>query len=292
MRDLVRLVLVEPVLGDELGQKPAVDAPRHVVPCGDREIGARVVVEADGVVEAGGLRRELAEAAHAAGAVEEPPGRPEPQARIVAGERRELAAVGALVEREQDQREVRLVAEAIEQRLQRAHIVGAGRNVGAHVAAEALEERRVVIAEGARMDLHDEPVVEAHPRHLGQHLAAKGLRFVGRKIAAQDVVEQRRRVVIREVRRARRRVPVIGGGRTEALEVVPALAVRFQIAAPGQRIALGDVAEPFDVVLKTVRIRIDDGIRPIGRNDAAVPARTPGSPGAMRAGRAGCRSSR
>jgi hypothetical protein len=37
----------------------------------------------------------------------------------MAGERRQLAGIGALVEGEEDDRQVRLVAEPVEQRLQR-----------------------------------------------------------------------------------------------------------------------------------------------------------------------------
>src|SRR5207253_9446577 len=62
------------------------------------------------------LGRELPEAAHALGAVEKPPGRPEPQRRVVPGKRRELARDRRLVEHEQDDGEVALVAEAVEQR--------------------------------------------------------------------------------------------------------------------------------------------------------------------------------
>src|SRR3546814_15132765 len=55
------------------------------------------------------------------------------------------------------------------------NIVGAGGNIGALVAAIMVEQPRVMIAEGAGVDLHDEPVVEAHPRHHGQHMRAKQL---------------------------------------------------------------------------------------------------------------------
>src|SRR5690606_23659867 len=88
VRHLLRLILVEPVIGHQFGQEIAVDAPRHVVARGDRAEGAGVVVEADRVVEAGRLRGKLAKAVHAFGAVEKPPGRPKPQGRIMPGKRR------------------------------------------------------------------------------------------------------------------------------------------------------------------------------------------------------------
>src|SRR6478752_8875761 len=54
-REIKGLVLVDPVLGDQLREIPTVDAARDVVPRRDRQERARIVVEADGVVKAGGL---------------------------------------------------------------------------------------------------------------------------------------------------------------------------------------------------------------------------------------------
>ena len=56
MRDLRGFVLGEAVLGDQAGEEGAVDAPGGVVAGGNREECAGVVIEADGVVEAGALR--------------------------------------------------------------------------------------------------------------------------------------------------------------------------------------------------------------------------------------------
>src|SRR5262249_54060362 len=98
-RDLARLVLVEPVVGDQAGEEAAVHPARNVVAPGDRQQRPRVVIEADRVVEPGGLGRSLAEVSHALGAIIEPPRRAEAEHRIVAGERRELARVARFVER-------------------------------------------------------------------------------------------------------------------------------------------------------------------------------------------------
>ena len=91
----------------------------------------------------------------------------------MAGERRKLARIDALVEGEEDEAEAGRVAEPVEQGLQRADIFAGDRNVGAHVAAEAGEQGGVVVAQRARMELHHHPVLDAHPRHFGQHLAAE-----------------------------------------------------------------------------------------------------------------------
>ena len=94
MGKLEGLAFVETVLGDQRGEEAAVHAARNVMPRGDGEEGARVVVEADGIVKARGFCGGAAEAQHAFRAVMEPPRRAQAQAGIVAGERREFAAVG------------------------------------------------------------------------------------------------------------------------------------------------------------------------------------------------------
>src|SRR5690606_22525809 len=69
----------EPVFDDEPRQEGAIHSSGNVMTRRYRRKGARVVVETDRIVEAGGFRREFAETAHAFGAVVEPPGRPQLQ---------------------------------------------------------------------------------------------------------------------------------------------------------------------------------------------------------------------
>ena len=162
------------MLGDQAGEERAVDPPRDVVPRGDRQEGAGVVVEADGVVEARGLGRLLAEAAHAFGAVVEPPGRAELAGRVVAGQRRQLARVGGLVEREEDDREA-----AARCRSGRAAACSARtysvarRDVGALVAAEAVKRRGCGCGTSRDGSASPCPSSRLIARHLGQHLAAE-----------------------------------------------------------------------------------------------------------------------
>ena len=68
------------------------------------------------------------------------------------------------------------------------------------------------------MDLQDQPVVEAHLRHLGQHLGAEQppLALVGR--AAPDAVEQFLGRRVGEVGGLGGRMAVVGRGRAERLE--------------------------------------------------------------------------
>ncbi len=188
------------------------------------------------------------------------------------GERRELARVRGLVEREQDDGEVALVAEAVEQRFQRVHVVGARRDVGAHVAAEARIEQRIVVAERARMDLHHQTVIEAHAGHLGEHLRAEELGIALARLAGDDLQEQPLGVGLRQVHGLCRTMAVVGRGRAVLLEEGAPVAVRLEVAAPGVRVAAREMAEFREIVGKAVEFRIDNRVRPVGGDDAALPA--------------------
>jgi hypothetical protein len=65
-------------------------------------------------------------------------------------------------------------------------------------------------AERARVDLHHEPVVEAHARHLGQHLRAEQFGILRRHALAEHATEQVLCFTLREVGRARAGMAVIG----------------------------------------------------------------------------------
>src|SRR5580693_2644306 len=78
-----RFVFFEAMLHDEAREKHAIDAARDIMPRGDREERARVVVESHRVVEAGRLRSQLTKTHHALRRIVEPPRRPQPQRRIM-----------------------------------------------------------------------------------------------------------------------------------------------------------------------------------------------------------------
>src|SRR5690606_440458 len=143
--DFDRLGFRDAVLGNEPRQKGAIDAAGDIMARRNRKKGARVVVEAYGVVEAGRFRCLLTEAHEPFRAVVEPPCRPELERWIMSSERCQLTTVSALIEREDDDREGRIVAEAVEQRVQRTNIVGRHRNIGTDVRAKALEQRGIVV---------------------------------------------------------------------------------------------------------------------------------------------------
>ena len=187
-------VFVQLMLRYQSCQVGAVHAASDVVPRGNGEEGSGVVVESDGVVEAGGLGGQLAEAHHAFGAVVKPPGRSQAKAGVMPCQRRQLAAVGGFIQGKEDDGERGVVAEALQQRLQRVHVFGRHGNVGADVAAKAGKYLAIVIAAAAGMDLHHQTVLEAHARHFGQHLGAEELLLSGRRPCPRSPGRRARRL--------------------------------------------------------------------------------------------------
>ena len=168
--------------------------------------------------------------------------------------------------------EAALVAEAVEQRLQRPHVLGRRRDVGALVAAEVAEHQRIVVARRSRVDLQHQAVVEAHPRHLGQHLAAELLGLGRRDRTGERALEQPLAVRLGEVAGQRRRVAVVGRGRPHRLEERAAVAVRGEVALPGQRVLAGERAEALDVVAEALELGVDDRVGAVGGDHAPLPA--------------------
>src|ERR1700745_1726780 len=99
------------MLHDQFREERAIHAPRHVVPRRNREKGSRVVVETDRIVEAGRPGYLWTNTHHPVRTVVKTTRRPELQAWIMPGQRRQLPAVGRLVQREKNNRQIALVAE-------------------------------------------------------------------------------------------------------------------------------------------------------------------------------------
>ena len=144
----------------EAREEVRVGAAGQIVARGDRAERARVVVEAGGLVDPRGLRGVLSKAPHALQGVVKPPGRAEAHGGIMPGEGRQLPAVGGLVEREDHERESRIVAVRVQQGSEVARELGRDRDVSASIGAELLEQRAVVIPQRARVNLHHQPILE------------------------------------------------------------------------------------------------------------------------------------
>src|SRR5436190_20373803 len=66
---------------------------------------------------------------------------------------------------------------------------------------------------------------------------------------------------------------MIGGRRAAFLEERAPPAMRLQIAIPARCVAAGNLGETVDVGPESFELRIDDGVRSVGRENPAVPAR-------------------
>ena len=105
------------------------------------------------------------------------------------------------------------------------------------------------------MDLHDHAVLDAHGRHLGQHLGAEQLRILGGRASPVDT--RRNSASASAVDRSAvlaRRMAVIGRGRAILTEERAALAMRVEIAAPGSGVASGQLAKAREIVAESLRI--------------------------------------
>ena len=138
--------------------------------------------------------------------------------------------------------------------------------------AEVAEDRRIVVAERAGMDLQDEPVFETHRRHFREHLRAEELGVLRRDVAAAHSLIERRRLAPGEIRRARRRMSVIGRSAADRLEIGAPRSQRRQIAVIGRDVSVGDAAELHEVFGEARESGIDHGVGAEGREYAPAPA--------------------
>src|SRR5690606_38851267 len=117
-----------------------------------------------------------------------------------------------------------------------------------HVGAETVVERGVVAAVHARIDLQHHAVVEAHPRHLDQHVTAEQVGFLGRAGPGQSLGVERLDLGPPEPGGGRADVAVIGRGGAEFAEVRAAVFVGAQVAGEAAGTLPRHLAEAGDVV--------------------------------------------
>ena len=137
---------------------------------------------------------------------------------------------------------------------------------------KARKTDRIVVAHRSRMDLHDEPVLEAHARHFGQHLRAEHLGVGRRGAAAADAAVERGRFALWQVGGARGRVAVVGRGAADRLEIGAAPGERGEIAVVGRDVAIGDAPELRQVLDEARKGGIDDRVGTEGGEHPAAPA--------------------
>ena len=122
------------------------------------------------------------------------------------------------------------------------------------------------------MQLHDQPVFQAHARHLDEHRRAKQLGVGLREIPGRHACEQPLGFAARQVGSRSARMTVIGRGRAGLGEHRAALAMRLQIAAPGVHVLIRQLAEALQRRGECLVVRIYHGVGTISSDHAAAPA--------------------
>ena len=130
----------------------------------------------------------------------------------MARERRELARVRRLIEREQNQREAWVVPVRVEQGTKVARELRHHRDVTARIRPEPLGYHAVVITERTRVELHHEAVLARQASHLHEHVRLELALVCLGGLPTSRPREEALRVVRLEARRVRFSDPVIGGG--------------------------------------------------------------------------------
>src|SRR4051794_2975772 len=259
------------MLRDETCEKGAIDAPRDIMTGRNGEKCARVVIKADRIIKASRFRRHFTEASHSLRTVVEPPGRAEPQARVVPRKWRKFSRVCALIQGEQNDRQSRIIPETIEERLKRLHIFDALRDVGALVATKLKVKCAIMISERARVNLHHHSVLDAHGRKFSEHLRSKEFGVILTPRAADDPVEQCFLFRLIEVRRAGARVPVISRGCAERTKICTPPSMRSKVSGPACDVLPTELAKSLEGVRKVLMFGIDDGVRTVGGDHLPFP---------------------
>ena len=148
----------------------------------------------------------------------EPPGRAELHGGIVARQGRELPRICGLVEREEHEREPRVIPKGVEQRLQIARELRRDRQIGALVRSEAREDVLVMVAERSGVHLHHQSVFDRHPRHLHQHMRFEATLVGGGRNAAARLLKETLCLTGGEPFRVRFEHPMVGGRSAHRLE--------------------------------------------------------------------------
>src|SRR3954468_16626554 len=66
-----------------------------------------------------------------------------------------------------------------------------------------------MVAETSRVDLHDQPIFQAHRSHLGKHLGSEEFTLAGIRIACEDFSKQLFSFALAQIRRLRGRMTMV-----------------------------------------------------------------------------------
>ena len=123
------------------------------------------------------------------------------------------------------------------------------------------------------MNLHDQPIIQAHARHLSQHLRAERFFHVCICVACEHELKKIRAFAGGKISGLRRGMTVVRRRAAKFAKACPRRAECFQIAGPGRRIVSGLLAEVCNIFRESRELRIHDGIGPERRQNPPLPIR-------------------
>ena len=195
------------------------------------------------------------------------------QARVEPGERGDLARVVRLVDGEQHDVQARFESVALEQRTDAVGEPGRDRDVVPGVGAELPQRRRAVVAQHSGVDRHDESVVDAHARHLQEHVPAEQAPLRGIRRSGEHLFEQPGGIRLVEVGREQLLHAVVGRDGAVPDEVLAPRFERGEVAGERGRLA-GGREECGDPIGELRGIRVEVLVGPERRKDPGLDVRT------------------
>ena len=160
----------------------------------------------------------------------------------------------------------------VEQWPQVARVFGRQRDVAPAVGSEALEDLLVVVPVRARVQLHHQAVVHAHPGHLDQHVAGEAHEVLGRGSDCQGALKDCFRVGERQLSGEGGLGRVIGRRGAHLFEELPALLEGLDVAGVRGNVQARLPAETADLRLPVRVPQVDRQVGPERRPDNAGPA--------------------
>ncbi len=274
----MRVVGVHDAAHHQACQPVADHAPPQIVPRGYGGKGTRVVGETGGVVQPRGLDDLVQVAVHSVDAIVEPPRGTQLEGGIVARQRGQLAGVGCVIQREQDQGQPGVVSVLVQQGPQVVGKLGALRDVASHVRAKAPVNRLVVVTHRPHVYLHHQAVLDAHPGELHQHVRPEALRVVGRGLAPQCALKDRLHLRGWQLRRVGGLGVVVAGPGCQQPKVVTPLLQGLEVGWIGLDVGARDLAQQAHTLSPARRQQLDHVVGPEGRPDVAPPPRIADGP--------------
>ena len=122
------------------------------------------------------------------------------------------------------------------------------------------------------MNLQNQPVVDAHPCHFGQHLPAKCVRLIWCRAAGAQIVKQSRGLGLWHILGTCARVTVIGAGGAVRFEKCAPHPMRLKIALPVAGVAVCQSAQFFNIGYKAFKLWVYYIVRAVSCDNFARPS--------------------